>query len=487
MRKTKIICTIGPSSKDEKILKSMITGGMDIARINTSHSDFKEVVRVVKDIRRISKEHKKNTAIMLDLQGQKIRIGKLGGELNLCKKQKVAFTTEADCNLDYSKIDKDINTVIKVNYGKFIDDIKKDGRIFIDDGLLELRVLEIKKQDNIAICEVITGGLLKSNKGINLPGVTISADSVTKKDIDLLNLGIELGVDFIAQSFVRDSSDVEKIKKMVETKDGHPMIIAKIEKHEAVDNFDSILNSSDAIMVARGDLGIEIDPEDIPHLQKEFIKKANMAAKPVITATQMLDSMIRNPRPTRAEVSDVANAIMDGSDAVMLSGETAIGKYPVESLKMMVKIINKTEALLNYDLISRNNAIERKKSGVYCNTATEAISFAAVEVAKMLKAKAIISSTESGHTARQVSKNKPKSIIIGASANDWIVRQLMISWGVIPVKTRKAKNIDMMIEESIDVSRKLKYIGKGDKVVITAGVMVNKPGSTNLINVIEVD
>jgi len=487
MKKTKIICTIGPASKDKKILKSMIKGGMDIARINTSHSDSAEVVEIVEEIRKISKEYKKNTAIMLDLQGPKIRVGRLDGELNISKKQKVIFTSDANYHLDYSKIDKDIDTVIKVTYRRFIDDIKVDGRIFIDDGLLELKVLEINKKDKIAICEVITGGVLKSHKGINLPGVTISTDSITRKDMDFLELGMKLGVDFIAQSFVRDFSDVEKIKEVIRREKEHIMVIAKIEKYEAVDNYDSILKSADAIMVARGDLGIEIDPEDIPNLQKEFIKKANMAAKPVITATQMLDSMMRNPRPTRAEVSDVANAILDGSDAVMLSGETAIGKYPLESLKMMVKIINKTEASLNYELISRNNAIERKKSGIYCNNITEAISFAAVEVAKMLNAKAIISSTESGNTARQVSKNKPKSIIIGASANDWIIRQLMISWGVIPVKTGKAKNIDTMIEESVNVSRKLKYVGPGDKVVITAGVMVNKPGSTNLINVIELE
>ncbi len=482
IRKTKIICTIGPATKDELILKKMIEGGMDIARINTSHSNRDEVTELVGKIRKISKKYGKTTAIMLDLQGPKIRIGKLGYKIDLLKKQKVIFTTENISSLGYP----DDETIITVNYGRFIEDIKENKPIFIDDGLIECRVVKVDKAKKFAVCEVVTGGPLGSYKGINLPGVTISIDSVTEKDIKFLDLGLELDVDFIAQSFVRDSRDVEEIKERIKKKNGHVMVIAKIEKHEAVRNFDDILESADAIMVARGDLGIEINAEDIPHLQKEFITKANMAGKPVITATQMLDSMIRNPRPTRAEVSDVANAIIDGSDAVMLSGETAIGKYPMESLGMMAKIIKKTEASLDYEMLARNSAIERKKKGIYHETITDAISFASVEIATILNVKAIITSTDSGHTARQVSKNRPRSIIIGASSNDWVVRQLMISWGVIPVKTMKAKNIDIMIDESINAPKKLKYIKPGDRVVITAGVLVNKPGSTNLISVREV-
>ncbi len=483
MKKTKIICTIGPASKDEKILKKMITGGMDIARINTSHSDFDEVTEIVGKIRKLSQKFDKNTAIILDLQGQKIRIGQLKKGIKLSRKQKVIFTTDESLDLDYS----DGKKIIKVAYDKFIEDIKEGIHVFIDDGLIECKVLEIDLPKKIAVCEVITGGFLESHKGINLPGITISADSVTKKDLKFLDLGIKLEVDFIAQSFVRNADDVEKIKKVIMSKKSHAMVIAKIEKHEAVKNFNDILNSADAVMVARGDLGVEISAEDIPHLQKEIIRKANIAGKPVITATQMLDSMIRNPRPTRAEVSDVANAIIDGSDTVMLSGETAAGEYPLESLKMMVKIINKTEISLDYDLLLRNNFLEKGKSRIDNDTITGAISFASCQIADMLNAKAIISSTESGHTARQVSKNRPKSIIIGASANPWVIRQLMISWGVVPMKTKPVKNIDMMIDQSINVSKKLRYISKGDRVVITAGVLVNKPGSTNLINVKEVE
>jgi len=483
MRKTKIICTIGPASKKENILKKLITGGMDIARINASHSNSEEVIEIVKEIRRVSQELKRNTAIILDLQGPKIRVGHLENKIELYRKQKIIFTTARGYISDYP----DAKIVIKVTYDKFIEDIKPGTRIFIDDGLIECKVLEIDLAKKIAVCEVITGGPLDSYKGINLPGVTISVDSVTRKDMEFLDLGLKLEVDFIAQSFVRNSDDVEKIKKVIRNKKKNAMVIAKIEKHEAVNNFDEILNSADAIMVARGDLGIEIDAEEIPYIQKEIIKKTNIAGKPVITATQMLDSMIRNPRPTRAEVSDVANAIIDGSDSVMLSGETAIGKYPLESLEMMVKIINKTEISLDYDLILNKIALEKKKSGIDYNNITGAISFASCEIARILDAKAIISSTESGHTARQVSKHKPKSMIIGASSNDWVIRQLMISWGVIPVKTRPAKNIDSMIDESVGVSKRLKYVNTGDRVVITAGVLVNKPGSTNLINVKEVE
>ncbi|MDD3818480.1 MAG: pyruvate kinase [Actinomycetota bacterium] len=479
MRKTKIICTIGPASRDEEILKKMITGGMDIARINTSHSTAGEVEEMVGKIRKISKKFNKNTAIMLDLQGSKVRVGKLEDKIKLSKKQKVIFTTDSN----YKSNSVDNYNVIKVEYDRFIDDIKEGCSILINDGLVECRVKKIDRPKKIAVCEVVTGGIVESHKGINLPGITISADSITEKDIEFLDLGIKLGVDFVAQSFVRNSEDVEKIKKIIHDKKSHIMLVAKIEKHEAVNNFDDILKSADAIMVARGDLGIEVNAEDIPYLQKEIIKKSNMAGKPVVTATQMLDSMMRNPRPTRAEVSDVANAIIDGSDAVMLSGETAVGEYPLESLEMLTRIISKTEITLDYDLLLRNINIRNKKLEEGYDAITGAISFASCEIAHILNAKAIISATESGHTARQVSKNKPKSMIIGASSNDWVIRQLMISWGVVPVKVKPAINIDMMLNESVNVSKGLKHVNAGDCVVITAGVLLNKPGSTNLINV----
>lgn len=482
MRKTKIICTIGPSSESEKILEKMILAGMDIARINTSHSDKDEVITLVKRIRKISKKIGKNTAIILDLQGPKIRIGTLSRDIYIKSGQNIIFFTgKINSNKKSGK-----ELMIQVGYSRFIDDILKGVTIFIDDGLIECKILKIDKENKTALCRVITGGTLSSHKGINLPGISISIKSITEKDIEFLKLGLELEIDFIAQSFVRSRDDVEIIRKIIKKARSPVKIISKIEKHEAVDAFEEILGVSDAIMVARGDLGIEIDAEMVPVVQKRIIKRSNLEGKPVITATQMLNSMIENPRPTRAEVSDVANAILDGSDALMLSGETAVGSYPLKSLKMMVRVIVETEKTLDYELISQNNTILRKKLGIPHDTTTEAISYAACEIAAILGADAIISSTESGFTARQVSKNRPASMIIGTSPNLHVVRQLMLSWGVVPLKTVTSKNIDGMIEENINISREMGYIQKGSKVIITAGVLVNEPGSTNLINVREV-
>ncbi|MBM3708326.1 MAG: pyruvate kinase [Actinobacteria bacterium] len=498
-KKTKVICTIGPSSSNKETLESFIPGGMDIARINTSHTPEAEVKKLIDLIRKVSRDLNSNTAIMLDLPGSKIRVDKLKKEIQLADDQDVIFTTthsvEAAKDI-FLNISADISSdnphdksphmsagtpVIRVDYEKFINDLKPGCTVFIDDGLLELQVLYINKDKDIAKAKVIRGGVLKSRKGINLPGISVSADSVTEKDIEFLNLGIDLGVDFIAQSFVRNADDIKKIKEIILKKKSHQMVIAKIEKHEAVSNFDSILRYADGIMVARGDLGIELPEEDIPNIQKTIISKANIVGKPVITATQMLDSMIRNPRPTRAEVSDVANAILDGSDAVMLSGETAIGSYPLKALQTMVRVIIKTEEALDYE------DIMQKKFKFKKNTVTEAISFAACEIARSLNAAVIITSTQSGSTARQISKSRPKSIIIGASPHEWVMRQLMMTWGVIPMQTKFTENIDRMIEESIITAKKLGFFKAGERVVITAGVMVNKPGSTNFINVGEIE
>ena len=483
LKRTKIICTIGPASSSDGILGKMIRQGMDIVRINTSHSDTGEVSILVKKIRKISSENNKNTAIILDLQGPKIRIGELKENIELKSGQNIIFTTSKKARLSKEYNDP----IIEVSYSGFIEDIKEGGTIFIDDGLIECRVKKIDKKARTALCRTIIGGMLSSNKGINLPDVSVSVDSVTRKDIKFLKLGIKLKVDFIAQSFVRNKKDIIRVKNEINKSGSTIKIIAKIEKHEAVNAFDSILEVSDAIMVARGDLGIEIDAEAVPSVQKNIIKKSNLEGKPVITATQMLNSMIGNPRPTRAEVSDVANAIIDGSDAVMLSGETAVGKYPVKALEMMVRITRETEKTLDYDAILRNNAILRKKLKIPHNTITEAISFAACEIGNILRVDAIITSTESGFTARQVSKSRPRSIIIGTSPNQWVVRQLMLSWGVMPILTKSSKNIYNMIEEDIRAAKEKGYINKNDTVVITAGVLVNKPGSTNLINVREIE
>ncbi len=479
MRRTKIICTIGPSSSSPEMLERLILGGMDIARINTSHSSKQEAEKRIGTIRGIAKKHSKSTAIMLDLQGPKIRIGRLDDDIFLNENQDIIFSDKPG-TYPKEKLHKGIE-IIDVDYNKFIEDIKPGCRVFIDDGLIEVEVTEVDINRNIAFGKVLRGGLLKSRKGINLPGISVSTDSVTEKDIDFLNFGIEEKVDFIAQSFVRDYVDIKKIQGEINRKKSNIMVIAKIEKHEAVTNFDDILQYADGIMVARGDLGIEMPEEDVPNIQKEIIRKSNIVGKPVITATQMLDSMMRNPRPTRAEVSDVANAIYDGSDALMLSGETAAGSFPIEALEMIVRIINKTEETLNY------REILSKKFSAKHNTITEAISFAACEIASVLDATAIITTTQSGSTARQISKNRPESVIIGASPNDWVVRQLMMSWGVVPARTEFREDINQTIKEAIEASRELGYIASGDKVIVTGGVMVSKPGSTNFINVIEVD
>ena len=480
LKKTKIICTIGPSSKPVKILEKLISGGMDIARINTSHSDQEEIREIINSIRDISALYNKNTAILLDLQGPKIRVGQLKQDIELKSGKKIIFTIIDKINIAENFSEKNIE-IINIDYKNFLNDIEEESTVFLDDGLLECKILKIYKSKGYAEAKVIMGGLLKSHKGINLPGVSISIDSVTKKDLEFLDFGIDLKVDFIAQSFVRQAEDVKQIMDVIKEKNSHIMVIAKIEKHEAVTNFNSILRQADGIMIARGDLGVEINQEDLPYIQKNIIKKANLAGKPVITATQMLDSMIRNPRPTRAEVSDVANAIIDGSDAVMLSGETAAGKYPLEAFEMMLKIINKTENTLNYqEIIQKNFEIQQK-------TITDAISFASSDIANDLSSKAIITFTQSGNTARHVSKNKPKCMIIGASPNDWVIRQLMLSWGVFPIKTKYTSNINKLIEEAVDSAKEHGYIKKGDTVVITGGVMINKPGSTNFINVKEIE
>jgi len=480
IKKTKIICTIGPSSKSAKVLEKLITGGMDIARINTSHSPKEEILEITAAIRDISARHNKITAILLDLQGPKIRVGRLDKDIELKTGHRVIFTLAEKESISENFSDKNTE-IVNIDYGNFLNDIKEGNTVFLDDGLLECTILKIFKDKRYAEAKVIMGGILKSHKGINLPGVSISIDSVTKKDLEFLDFGIGIKVDFIAQSFVRQPEDVKHIMDIIKENNSSIMVIAKIEKHEAVTNFDSILRQADGIMIARGDLGVEINQEDLPNIQKNIIKKANLAGKPVITATQMLDSMIRNPRPTRAEVSDVANAIIDGSDAVMLSGETAAGKYPVKAFEMMLKIINKTENTLDYqEFIQKNFEIQQK-------TITDAISFASCDIANDLGSKAIITSTQSGNTARHVSKNKPKCMIISTSPHDCVIRQLALSWGVIPIKTKYTDSINQLIEEAVRSARENGFVKKGDTVVITGGVMSNEPGSTNFINVKEIE
>ncbi|MEI7616747.1 MAG: pyruvate kinase [Actinomycetota bacterium] len=473
---TKIVCTIGPSSTSVEILLKLFKAGMNVARLNFSHGTYADHLIAIKNIRLAAQKSGLNIAIMQDLQGPKIRIGLLPAEgIPVKKGQKLIFDTGTS---QYS-VNKSGIPIFPVQYKHLHKDLKPKDIVLVEDGLIETQVNSIKGTQITVTAS--RDCKFKSHKGINLPGVSISIDSITKRDLDFLHFGIDLKVDFIAQSFVRQAEDVRQLMDIIKDRKSSIMVIAKIEKHEAVTNFNSILRQADGIMIARGDLGVEINQEDLPYIQKSIIKKANLAGKPVITATQMLDSMIRNPRPTRAEVSDVANAIIDGSDAVMLSGETASGKYPVEAFEMMLKIINKTENTLDYqEIIQKNFEIQQK-------TITDAISFASCDIANDLSSKAIITFTQTGNTARHVSKNKPKCMVIGASPNDWVIRQLMMSWGVIPIKTKYTDNINILIDEAVSSAREHGYIKKGDTVVITGGVMINIPGSTNYINVKEVE
>jgi len=468
MRKTKIVCTIGPSSESLENTKKLISAGMNVARLNFSHGDYEEHGNRIKAIRQASQELNKTVAILLDTKGPEIRLGKLKEEpIDLVQGEYITLTTE--------EILGDINRV-PVTYKELPSDVSVGATILIDDGLIGLTVLDI--QGTEIKCQIVNSGQIKSKKGVNVPGVAISMPGLTEKDISDIKFGIEVGVDFIAASFVRRASDVLEIRELLERHDArHIHIISKIENQQGVDNLDEILEVSDGLMVARGDLGVEIPAEEVPLVQKQMIEKCNRAGKPVITATQMLDSMQRNPRPTRAEASDVANAIFDGTDAIMLSGETAAGKYPVESVQTMSRIAESAESALHY------REIFTKQANAQQTSVTEAISQAVANSALDLEAKAIVTSTESGYTARMVSKYKPKSPIIAVTPVEQVLRRLQLVWGVIPVKGVPASTTDEMFEIAVQGALESGIVRLGDTIVITAGVPVGRSGTTNLIKI----
>jgi len=468
MRKTKIVCTIGPSSESLENTKKLIAAGMNVARLNFSHGDYEEHGNRIKAIRQASKELNKTVAILLDTKGPEIRLGKLKEEpIELTQGEFITLTTE--------EILGDIQRV-PVTYKELPSDISVGSTILIDDGLIGLTVLDI--QGTEIKCQIVNSGQIKSKKGVNVPGVAISMPGLTEKDVNDIKFGIEVGVDFIAASFVRRASDVLEIRELLERHDARYInIISKIENQQGVDNLDEILEVSDGLMVARGDLGVEIPAEEVPLVQKMMIEKCNRAGKPVITATQMLDSMQRNPRPTRAEASDVANAIFDGTDAIMLSGETAAGKYPVESVQTMSRIAERAESALHYREIFTKQAKAQQTS------VTEAISQAVANSALDLDARAIVTSTESGYTARMVSKYKPKSPIIAVTPVEQVLRRLQLVWGVLPVKGVSASTTDEMFEIAVEGALESGIVRLGDTIVITAGVPVGRSGTTNLIKI----
>lgn len=469
MRKTKIVCTIGPSSSDEEIFKELVLNGANVARLNFSHGTHAEHKEKILTIKKVREELNTSTAIMLDTKGPEIRIRDFEtGQAELIKGQEFIITTRELQGND---------SIVSVTYDQFAKDIKTGDTILIDDGLISMEAVEIINDTDVK-CLVKNGGTVKNKKGINVPNVQINLPALTDRDISDIKFGIELGIDYIAASFIRKSDDVIQIRRILEEeKAAHIMIISKIENRQGVENIDEIIETSDGIMVARGDLGVEIPAEEVPLVQKMLIKKCNEAGKPVITATQMLDSMIRNPRPTRAEVSDVATAIFEGTDAIMLSGETASGCYPVEAVKTMARIALMIEGSLNY-----SELLKSKSPASNCSV-TDSISYAACKSSLDLNASAIISATASGYTAANVSRYRPMAPIIAATQSEQVMRKLALYCGVYPIKIGKLQSTDIIIESSVEAALKLGYLKNGDLTIITAGVPVGVSGITNLLKV----
>ncbi len=466
MPRTKIICTIGPSSERVPVLVKMIEAGMSIARLNFSHGTHEGHLRRLELIREAARITGQDVAIMLDTKGPEVRLGFLeGGAVDLVAGDKVSLTAK---NIEGNR------EILPVTYQGITKDVVPGDQILMADGLIELRVIKIDEES--VLCEIVHGGRVTSQKGVVLPGVRLNLPPVTDKDKEDILFGIKNGIDFIAASFIQKAADVLAIRKIVEESEADVDIIAKIESRESLDNLDEIIKVSDGIMVARGDLGVGIPAEEVPLVQKVIINKCNKAGIPVITATQMLESMIQNPRPTRAEASDIANAIFDGSDAIMLSGETAAGKYPVESVQTMARIAEKAESSLDYDEV-----MIRQRS-VAC-TVTDSISHATCTIAEELGASAIITSTQTGYTSKMVSKYRPRAPIVAVTPHKNIARKMAVVWGVKPVLVEHSEDTDTMITVAIEASLKAGLIKAGELVVITAGVPVGIQGTTNLIKV----
>lgn len=470
MRKTKIVCTIGPASESIEKLIELMDAGMNVARLNFSHGDHNEHGERIKNIREAAKRTNKNIAILLDTKGPEIRTHNMENDgIELKAGEKIIVSMEEVLGTK----DK-----FSITYEGLIEDVQVGSKILLDDGLIGLEVTGINKEKKEIETLILNSGLLKNKKGVNVPGVSVNLPGITEKDANDIVFGIQQGVDFIAASFVRRASDVLEIRELLEKYNAtHIHIIPKIENQEGVDNIDEILEVSDGLMVARGDLGVEIPAEEVPLVQKMLIKKCNEHGKPVITATQMLDSMQRNPRPTRAEASDVANAIFDGTDAIMLSGETAAGMYPVEAVTTMHNIAARAEEALNH----RNILSERSKE--IDHNITDAIGQSVAHTALNLGVNAIIAPTESGHTAKVISKYRPKAPIIAVTSEPAVLRRLALVWGVYPQIGRKVTTTDEMLEIAVEESLNSKIIKHGDLVVITAGVPVGEAGTTNIMKI----
>jgi pyruvate kinase len=462
-RRTKIVCTIGPASESPEMLAGLVAAGMDAARLNFSHGSAELHAERARRVRAVQESSDHPIALIADLQGPKLRIGELPEPVELTRGDEVTVIGEPRPH------DGELPVLPAV-----VHEVLQPGDdVLIDDGLVHLRVVEV--EDGRTRCAVLVGGTVKSQKGVNLPGVPLPIPALTRKDVDDLHLALELGVDFVAMSFVRSAADVRDLRGLIEAEGSGARVIAKIEKAEAVDALDAILAEADAIMVARGDLGVEIGPAEVPLLQKRIILHALEAGKPVITATQMLESMIDHHDPTRAEASDVANAILDGTSAVMLSGETAVGRYPIEAVETMDRIALAVEPSLGY----RHELPEAHEEP----TVGQAMSNAACDLAEALGAKAMLVPTFTGRTASAVARLRPRRPIVALTHQQQKVQQMALEWGVTPVLIEECADVEELWSRSLDAAREAGIVSAGDRVVITAGTAVNIPGSTNVIKV----
>lgn len=472
MQKTKIICTIGPASDNKATFKELVQNGLSIARLNLSHGDQKYYKKIINMIKEVREELDIPVAILMDTRGPEIRTKNFINGSAILKAGKVINLCNGDFDGNSERFCITFNDLYK--------DVSKGNIILLDDGLIELEVLEVIEKD--IKCIIKNDGVLKNKKGINVPGIKINLPALSEKDRDDIIFGIKNDIDFIAASFIRKAADVEAIKALLKDNGGKDVqIISKIESQEGVDNIDEIIKVSDAIMIARGDLGVETPIEHIPVIQKMIIEKCNLTEVPVITATQMLDSMIVNPRPTRAEVSDVANAVLDGTDAIMLSGETAAGAHPVEAVKVMMQIATASEDSIDYDQMFK------KISKVQDHNITNAVSYASCSTARYLGAKAIICPTYSGRTAKLISMFRPSIPIIATTSNIKTQRQMQLYWGVIPILMKVETSSDVLFYKSVELSKSMKLVKPNDIVVLTAGVPLGVAGTTNLMKIQVVD
>ena len=478
MKKTKIVCTMGPNTDNREIMKELALNGMDVARFNFSHGDHAEHRHRLEILESVREELGIPIASLLDTKGPEIRTGKLkdGKKVTLKEGDLYTLTTEeivGDETRGY------------INYAGLAEDVKPGDRILIDDGLIELHVREVNGTD--IVCRIENGGELGEKKGVNVPGVRVKLPALTDKDKEDIRFGVDAGFDFVAASFVRNADAIREIREILDEKGSTMQIIAKIENEEGIENIDSIIEASDGIMVARGDMGVEIPAEKVPHIQKMIIRKCNLACKVVITATQMLDSMIRNPRPTRAEVSDVANAVYEGTDAVMLSGETAMGSYPIEAVRMMSQIAEESEKYLDYMFYQR-----RKVSAENLRNISNTVCYSSVATASDLEAPVIVAPSVSGFTTRMLSKWRPKALIAGLSPSMTAVRQMQLYWGVKPFHAKRAESTAALLFASVELLKEKGIVKEGEIVVATAGVVTranrHEPvADTNIMRVIVVE